>query len=261
MILITGHRGFIGSFLYKKLLELNYDVCGYERNEKLNLKNIKTVIHLGAITSTTETDVEKIMEQNYEFSVSLLDACIKNNINFQYASSASIYGKKGEFKENSPVDPRTPYAWSKYMFERYANKKINEGAKIKIQGFRYFNVWSEEGEGHKGNQCSPQFKFFKDAKENKKIILFENSDVYRRDFIHVNDIVDYHLKFLKVKESGLWNLGKGTTRSFLDIAKEISQKYKCELCFIPMPEKLKESYQFYTCADMSKTNRTLEKIL
>lgn len=261
MILITGHKGFIGSFLCKRLSELHYDVGGYEWGEKINLKNVKTVIHLGAITSTTESDVEKIMDRNYDFSVSLLNKCIENGINFQYASSASVYGKKAEFKENSPVDPQTPYAWSKYMFERYANKKITENVKITIQGFRYFNVWSEEGEGHKGNQSSPQFKFLKNAKENKKIILFENSDVYRRDFIHVNDIVDYHLKFLKVKESGIWNLGKGTTKSFMQIAKEISEKHDCELSFIPMPEHLKKSYQYYTCADMTKTNKTLEKIL
>lgn len=260
MLLVTGYKGFIGSFLYKKLSELNYEVRGFEWEDDLNLEKITTVIHLGAISSTTEKNVEKIMKQNVQFSISLLDKCIDNNINFQYASSASIYGKKGEFSETSPVDPNTPYAWSKYILEKYAEIKIKQNVGITIQGFRYFNVWSENGEDHKGGQSSPHFKFIKDAIEKKKITLFENSDFCQRDFIHVNDIVNYHLKFLKVKESGIWNLGNGKATSFMEIANNIRKKYDCELVFIPMPEHIKDSYQYYTCADMTKTNKTLEKI-
>lgn len=260
MILVTGHKGFIGSFLYKKLLNLNYDVRGLEWREELDLDGITTVIHLGGISSTTEKNVDKVMTQNYDFSVTLLKKCISRNINFQYASSASVYGKNTGFTEESPVDPKTPYAWSKYMFERFANKKINEDVNITIQGFRYFNVWAETGEEHKAGQSSPYFKFTKDAIEKKKITLFENSDFCQRDFIHVNEIVDYHIKFLNVKESGIWNLGKGYAKSFLQVASEIHQKYPCEINFIPMPDHLKDSYQYYTCADMTKTNKTLEKI-
>ena len=149
MILITGHEGFIGGHFYKYFLDANKPVRGFEWGDQLDLSDITTVIHLGAISSTTETNVDKVMRQNYDFSVSLLDECVERGIDFQYASSASVYGKNSIFMENSPVDPRTPYAWSKYMFERYAKQKQT---KIKIQGFRYFNVWAETGEERKGNR-------------------------------------------------------------------------------------------------------------
>lgn len=255
MILITGYKGFIGSTLYERLLKLNYEVKVFEWGDELRLDNVNTVIHLGAISTTTETNVEKIMEQNYDFSVKLLDECIKRKINFQYASSASVYGLKTEFKENSPVDPKTPYAWSKYFFERYANQKINSD--ITIQGFRYFNVWGETGE-EKKFQPSPYFKFKKQAIEKGIIEVFENSELYRRDFINVNEIVDLHLKFLNIKESGIWNFGTGEAKSFLEIAQIISEKYNSLIKYIPMPKILKESYQLYTCADMTKTKETLK---
>jgi len=261
MILVTGYKGFIGSFLYKKLKQYGYDVVGFEWGDELNLANLHTVMHLGAISSTTERNVEKIMLQNYQFSSLLLDECIKRNINFQYASSASVYGQKNYYKasEDMPVDPLTPYAWSKYLFERYASEKIKTDPKSIIQGFRYFNVWSKKGEDHKGNQSSPYFKFIKDAKNKKTITLFQGSQFYKRDFIHVNDIVDYHIKFLNVKESGLWNLGSGTAKSFLDVAIEVQAEYPCEFNFIQMPDNLKNSYQYYTCADMTKTHFTLNQ--
>jgi len=257
MILVTGHKGFIGSHLYRHILNSGIKVRGFDWGDTLNLDGVKTVMHLGGISSTTEKNVEKIMHQNYDFSVNLLETCIERGIDFQYSSSASLYGKNTLFAEDSPVDPQTPYAWSKYMFERYATRKE---ANILIQGFRYFNVWAETGEGHKGNQCSPYFKFAKEARENNTITLFQNSENCKRDFIHVDQIVKYHLKFLEVRESGIWNLGTGIAKSFLDVANEVSKNYyNCEYKFIPMPENLKYSYQYYTCADMKKTESTLKK--
>lgn len=258
MILVTGYKGFIGSFLVHRLIQLNYRIRCFEWGDKLNLDGVKTVMHLGAISSTTEKDVEKVLTQNYDFSVKLLNLCIKNKIDLQYASSASVYGLNKEFKENSPVDPRTPYAWSKYLFEREANKAINQKVGITIQGFRYFNVWAEFGEDHKLNQSSPYFKFLKEAKEFKRIKLFKNSENYRRDFIHVNKIVDLHLKFLSIKESGVWNFGTGKTKSFLDVARQVHSQYPCRFELIKMPEQLVNSYQEYTCADMTKTHDTLK---
>jgi ADP-L-glycero-D-manno-heptose 6-epimerase len=257
MILITGYKGFIGGHFYKYFLDANKPVRGFEWGDNLELDDITTVMHLGAISSTTETNVDKVMRQNYDFSVSLLNQCIERGIDFQYASSASVYGKNTIFMENSPVDPRTPYAWSKYMFERYAKQKQ---AKIKIQGFRYFNVWAETGEDHKGNQASPYFKFAKEAKTKGTITLFENSHECKRDFIHVNQIIYYHLKFLNCSESGIWNLGTGKAKSFLDVANDVSRIHECTYKYIPMPDNLKNSYQSYTCADMRKTERALRSI-
>jgi ADP-L-glycero-D-manno-heptose 6-epimerase len=258
MILVTGHKGFIGSFLVHRLIQLNYRIRCFEWGDKLNLEGVKTVMHLGAISSTTEKDVEKVLTQNYDFSVELLNLCIENKIDLQYASSASVYGLNKEFKENSPVDPRTPYAWSKYLFEREANKAINQKVGITIQGFRYFNVWAEFGEDHKLNQSSPYFKFLKEARETKYITLFKNSENYKRDFIHVYQIVDLHLKFLKINESGIWNFGTGKTKSFLEVARQVHSLYPCQFKTIKIPKQLVNSYQEYTCADMTKTHDTLK---
>ena len=125
--------------------------------------------------------------------------------------------------------------------------------------FRYFNVYGPEGEEHKGDQASPYFKFTKQAKEGK-IKIFDDSHRYHRDFIHVSSIVDMHLRFLEVKESGIWNFGTGSTRTFMDIANEIGTKYPSIIEFVRMPDELKYSYQKFTCADMTKTNKTLSNL-
>jgi ADP-L-glycero-D-manno-heptose 6-epimerase len=251
-ILVTGHRGFIGSNLYD-FLSKKHDVSGFEWGEKFPGYDFDWIIHLGAISSTTETDVEKIMIQNYDFSVNLLKNCIKNKVNLQYASSASVYGHNKEFKEDSKVDPKTPYAWSKYFFDLYLSKRKFD---IIVQGFRYFNVYGP-GEEKKGDQASPYHKFKKQYVETGKIKVFENSQNYLRDFIHVEKVCETHEKFLSIKESGLWNLGTGQTKSFLDVALSIAPIECIE--YVPMPENLKNGYQKYTCADLSKLNNTLYK--
>ena len=257
-ILITGYKGFIGQNMVNALQD-DYDLSLFEWGEgSIDFTNVEACIHLGAISSTTETDVEKIMRQNYDFSKWLLNICNEKNIDFQYSSSASVYGMRNEFTEESPVDPRTPYAWSKYLFERYV-KEFEWN--VRVQGFRYFNVYGPH-EDHKGDQASPYHKFETQAKTNGVIKLFENSENYYRDFIHVNEICNLHKQFLMtVDESGVWNAGTAKVKSFLDIANEISVKYNSMIEIIPMPEKLKSSYQAYTCADMTKTENTLRNSL
>ena len=88
---------------------------------------------------------------------------------------------------------------------------------------------------------------------------FEGSENYTRDFISVDEVIDYHMRFLEIKESGIFNIGRGNTLSFLDIARHIAKKYHCDIQYIPMPENLKLSYQKFTCANMSKTNSVCEK--
>lgn len=249
-ILLTGHKGFIGHNMLKALS--NHDVTTYEWGDTLpEVKGHDWVVHIGAISSTTERDVDKVMNQNYDFSCMLLDECIKHNINFQYSSSASVYGLVSDFRETSFVDPRTPYSWSKYMFERYAQK---QKADIHIQGFRYFNVYGPN-EDHKGDQSSPHHKFKKQYEQTGKVKVFENSERYCRDFIHVDKVCDMHIDFFDVKESGIWNVGTGKPTSFMDVAKLFTTNIET----IPMPDILKDSYQKYTCADMTKTHDTLRK--
>jgi ADP-L-glycero-D-manno-heptose 6-epimerase len=118
-------------------------------------------------------------------------------------------------------------------------------------------VYGPEGEEHKGDQASPYYKFNKQAKALGKINIFDNSNLYSRDFIHVSEIVDYHLKFMKTETSGLFNLGTGTTKTFLEVASEIAKKHPSVISFVSMPDELKNSYQKYTCADMTKTKEAL----
>lgn len=252
-VLVTGHKGFIGSNMTSALKSQGHDVHGFEWGEEFPGFNYDWIVHLGAISSTTETDIEKVMRQNYDFSVELLENCIIRGVNLQYASSASVYGLKQDFKETSPTDPKTPYAWSKFLFDHYASKIKCD---IIVQGFRYFNVYGP-GEDSKGDQASPYHKFKRQFEQTGKIKVFENSDRYLRDFIHVEDVCAIHSKFFNIRQSGVWNVGTGVPRSFLDVALSIAPIDCIE--FIPMPDKLKYSYQTYTCADISKLKATLNQ--
>jgi ADP-L-glycero-D-manno-heptose 6-epimerase len=256
-ILLTGHKGFIGGHMLTALEAAGHDVSTYEWGEVLpSVMEQDWVIHIGAISSTTERDVDKVLRQNYDFTRQLYNACKTYGVNFQFASSASVYGLVSTFKEDAPVDPRTPYAFSKYLVERYI-RDHPMGATTQI--FRYFNVYGPEGEEHKEDQASPHYKFKKQAIAYGRIKVFDNSNLYQRDFIHVSDIVDYHLKFLDIPTSGVYNLGTGKANSFFDVATEIGQRYPSIIENIPMPEMLKSNYQQYTCADMTKTNEMLQK--
>jgi ADP-L-glycero-D-manno-heptose 6-epimerase len=260
-ILVTGHKGFIGSHMVKALSD--HKVITFEWQDSFPaLDDVSAVIHIGGISSTTESNVEKIMEQNYDFSCKLLDLCLSKNINFQYSSSASVYGLKEKFTEDSPVDPRTPYAWSKYLFERYAATKyeIAKEKNLSIQGFRYFNVYGD-GEEHKGNQASPYTQFLKQANNTGEIKVFVDSQNYLRDFVHVNKVVEVHKKFLNIKSTGVYNIGTGSARSFMEIASIISAQTGATIKEIPMPQELLHSYQKYTCADLTKLTKTINEHL
>lgn len=255
-ILLTGYKGFIGSHMLSALR--GHEVTPFEWGETLpSLKGYNWVIHMGANSSTTERNIEKIMHQNVDFSVWLLNQCIMHGVDLQYSSSASVYGmRKENFKEDQPVDPRNPYAWTKYLFERHVSNLEPKSLKgIRIQGFRYFNVYGSN-EDHKEGQASPYHTFAKQYRETGKIKLFENSENYLRDFVPVEKVCQTHIDFFDVKESGVWNVGTGTPKSFLDVALSIAPKEAIE--YIPMPEKLRDSYQSYTCADMSKTLESLQ---
>jgi ADP-L-glycero-D-manno-heptose 6-epimerase len=248
-ILITGYKGFIGQNMTNALKD-DHELSFFELGEpEPKFNELDWIIHLGAITSTTETNVEKIMRCNHDFSCVVLMACQEHNINLQYASSASIYGLNNKFKETDPVDPKSPYAWSKFLFDRHI--MVNEFKDIRVQGFRYFNVYGPH-EDHKGDQASPYHKFEKQAKETGVIKLFENSDRYFRDFVPVETVVDVHKTFFNVNESGIWNVGTGNPKSFKTVAEEIASKYNAKIEYIPMPENLKSQYQKYTCADLTK---------
>jgi ADP-L-glycero-D-manno-heptose 6-epimerase len=254
-ILLTGHRGFIGSHMLTALEANGHTVSTYEWGDILpSVMEQDWVIHMGAISSTTERDIEKVMQQNVDFTTQLYEACHTFGVNFQYSSSASVYGLISTFREDAEVDPRTPYAWSKYLTERYI-RRHPMGARSQI--FRYFNVYGPDGEAHKGNQASPYYQFTEQAKNTGVIRVFKDSDKYLRDFVHVSDVVATHLKFLNIKQSGLWNLGTGVAKSFQSVADEIAKQYNAKIEYIDMPEILKNSYQRYTKADLTNMQNTL----
>ena len=255
-VLLTGYKGFIGQHMLVALEKEGHNVSTFDWYDG-NMPSVMEqdwVIHMGAISSTTERDVEKVMRQNYDFTRQLYGSCKTYGVNFQFSSSASVYGLISTFSEEAPVHPKTPYAWSKYLCERYIERHPM-GATTQV--FRYFNVYGPEGEEHKGDQASPYYKFTQQAKTSGKIDIFDNSNLYSRDFIHVSEIVNYHLKFMKIEKSGLFNLGTGTTKTFLEVASEIGKKYPSVVSYIPMPDNVKDSYQKYTCADMTKTKEAL----
>ena len=169
-ILVTGYKGFIGQNMVNALRD--HTLTLHEWGDKFpEVAGHDWVVHLGAISSTTETDIEKVMTQNYDFSKKLINDCLAHGVNLQYSSSASVYGLNTDFVEDAPLNPMSPYAWSKYLFDRYVQSRLWNG--IYVQGFRYFNVYGPH-EDHKGNQASPYYKFEQQAKETGVIKLFEN---------------------------------------------------------------------------------------
>jgi ADP-L-glycero-D-manno-heptose 6-epimerase len=252
-ILVTGSNGFIGKNMVNALSP-HHEVLKNEWGMAFpKVKGLDWVIHLGAISSTTETNISRIYRQNIEFSIKLYEECIKHNVKFQFASSASVYGLKSDFKETSPVDPQNHYARSKALFEKYVEFR---NADITTQIFRYFNVHGPQEE-HKGNQASPQTKFMEQAKTTGKIKLFKGSDKFKRDFIHVGKVVMDQQRFFDVEESGIWNFGTGNPQSFYDVALDISKKTGASIEFIDFPENLKGNYQEFTKADTAKLRQTL----
>lgn len=250
-IFLTGHKGFIGSNLARAWAHYDLHTADWG-DDWPDLKGFDWVVHVGAISATTERDVEKVMSQNYDYSVELYECCLKYGVNFQFASSASVYGMGTVFEESVPVDPRNPYAWSKYLVERYIRQ--NPADNLRVQCLRYFNVYGP-GEEHKGPQASPFTQFERQAKEKGRITLFDVDS--RRDFVHVKDVVNIQTMFLHSRASGVFNVGTGRTMSF----REIAELYDVPIDVVPLPDNLKASYQSYTCADMTRTYAALDMSL
>ena len=256
-ILVTGTKGFIGSqianCLEKEGHKVNrYDIKdGYIRPNLLNIEKYNWVVHAGAVSSTTEDNIEKIMDLNVSWPIELFELCVKHDVNFQWSSSASLY--RDNFSEESETFPMSFYARSKDLLERYIQKR--EVSIIK-QGFRYFNVYGE-GESCKDEQASPFYTFQKQAINNGRIRVFEGSEHFCRDFVPIELVYYYHRKFMNKNISGIFNIGTGQPRSFLSIAEEVAKKHDAVIKTIPFPEKLKSQYQAYTCADMNKVKNVL----
>lgn len=256
MFLVTGADGFIGSNLCKILPKdkvIRWDITDGKRNSVASLpEGVEAIFHLGAISSTQEFDVERLSDLNILSSSELLEYAIRNKIPFVYASSASVYGLGlSGFTEDAPMCPINYYAISKASFDMFVQQKIKDNPSCKVYGLRYFNVYGD-GEGQKGNMASPVHKFYEQARTTGKIQIFKGSEKYRRDFISVQDVAKITLEAASFSKSGIYNVGTGAARSFLEVAEIIASLTDSEIETIPFPNSLVGKYQEFTKSDNSK---------
>lgn len=281
MIIVTGGAGFIGSNIVKGLNNRGIDnilivdnLTNAEKHKNLNkinfndyidkndfnaeefLKNnkVEAIFHQGASSNTMETDGKYMMKNNYEYTKNIFNACQKYNVRMLYASSASVYGNgdKGFVEKEECEYPLNVYAFSKYQFDRYLNRNFSS-AVSQVVGLRYFNVYGPQ-ENHKGKMASVAFHSFNQVKRGEAIKLFEGSENFKRDFIHVDDVVSVNMFFFENPDkSGIFNCGTGRAESFCRIADAVLEKYKdAKVEYIPFPENLVGKYQTFTQSDISK---------
>jgi ADP-L-glycero-D-manno-heptose 6-epimerase len=258
-ILVTGHEGFIGRNMTSWLnQEPEWQVDGWEwdPNDFPDVSDYDWVIHLGAIADMTETDVDAVMRQNYEFSQKLFQECNYYGTNLQYASSSSVYGDTKNFSEYAPCHPQTPYAWSKYLFDRWVFQQQNS---IYVQGFRYFNVYGKYMH-LRGKRANAIHKWRQQARKEKRITVWETAEHVKRDWTWVGDVCRLHIDFIKqVNGSGIWNVGSGLAHSFLDIAEAIAEQENVPIEFVPVPLEEQQRMRHKTCADLRKLKETIGK--
>ena len=234
--------------------------------------DIEAIFHEGACSDTMETDGRYMMENNYRYSLILLDWCLDQEVQFLYASSAATYGGSSVFKEERQYEaPLNVYGYSKFLFDQVVRQRLPE-AGSQIVGFRYFNVYGSR-ENHKGRMASVAFHNFKQYRSEGKVKLFEGSHGYpnggqQRDFVYVGDVAKVNLWFLDHPEkSGIFNLGSGRAQSFNDVA--VATVNACRaaqgeapltldalverglLEYIAFPEALKGKYQAFTQGDLT----------
>ena len=232
------------------------------RKESPKFKEVRTIIHLGACSSTTETDEDYLNDNNLLYTKELCEWALKNGARFIYASSAATYGDgaMGMDDENQDIEKYSPlnlYGWSKQNFDIYAQKK---GYMDSIVGLKYFNVYGPNEE-HKGDMRSVVSKAYEQIQKTGEMTLFKSHRLdfkdgqQMRDFLYVKDSVCMTLWLAENdKAKGLFNLGSGKARSWLDLAHAIFSALELEpnIRFIDMPESLQEKYQYFTEAKVQK---------
>jgi ADP-L-glycero-D-manno-heptose 6-epimerase len=233
--------------------------------------SIEAVLHQGACSDTMETDGRFMMENNYRYSLSLLDFCQDEDVPLLYASSAAVYGASKEFREAPDCEsPLNIYGYSKLLFDQTVRRRLADPS-AQIAGFRYFNVYGPR-EQHKGQMASVAFHHFNQYRKAGRVRLFEGSGGFgageqQRDFVSVEDVVKVNLYFLERPElSGIFNLGTGRAQAFNEVALAVVNTCRAAegkpaldlhalreqriVEYIPFPDELKGKYQSYTCADL-----------
>jgi ADP-L-glycero-D-manno-heptose 6-epimerase len=233
-----------------------------------NIKNINAVIHMGAISATTEPNFNKLLVSNIRYSQMLWSWCSQNNVPFIYASSAATYGGGANgYDDNEDLlpelNPLNAYGYSKHFFDQWVLSQVSSNQPSPPQwcGLKFFNVYGPN-EYHKNRMASVVFHAFQQYQKENEIRLFKSENInYKdgkqlRDFIYVKDAVEYVIFFLKNSHiSGLFNSGTGTAQSFNDLAKAVLIGVKGDessIKYIDMPNDLKGKYQYYTEANLDK---------
>lgn len=290
MIVITGAAGFIGSCLISKLnkeghenLILVDDFSQLQKIDNYHTKNfihkiershflewfeehapeVNFVYHIGARTDTTEFNVELFNELNLNYTKSIWNTCTKHFIPLVYASSAATYGL-GEFgydDDESKINllkPLNPYGDSKNDFDKWAITQ--KACPPKWAGFKFFNVYGPN-EYHKGRMASVIFHSFNQINEKGQVKLFRSHNPnytdggQLRDFVYVKDLVDVlYFTYGENIKNGIYNLGSGKARTFLDLAKATFKALGKEpnIEFIVTPIDIRDKYQYFTEANMNK---------
>ncbi|WP_207762590.1 ADP-glyceromanno-heptose 6-epimerase [Niveispirillum lacus] len=295
MTILTGGAGFIGSNIAGALAargeevvicdRLGYGdkwrnlarhlVTGFVAPEDLpgwlaaHAGSVKSVIHMGAISATTETDVDLITDTNIKFSNLLWDWCAAQDVPLIYASSAATYGDgaQGFSDDNDPaalarLRPLNAYGWSKLVFDRFAVDQIRRGRRRPPQwaGLRFFNVYGPN-EYHKGEMMSVTAKNYATAVAGGRVRLFKShrpdyaDGGQLRDFVYVRDCVDVVLWLLDhPSTNGIFNVGSGQARSFADLMAALYRAVGREpaIDYIDMPETLRAKYQYFTQAELGR---------
>jgi ADP-L-glycero-D-manno-heptose 6-epimerase len=292
MILITGAAGFIGSAIawrlnqdgnnrlllvdelgtstkWKNLVPLAYqdyldkdELLAALADGRLDGLDIQAVIHMGACSSTTEMDAAYLARNNFGYSKTLAEWCLKRSIRFIYASSAATYGDgmagyRDDHVQLPALRPLNPYGYSKHMFDLW---NLRHGHFDRVVGLKFFNVFGPN-EYHKEDMRSLAVKAFEQIRDTGRVKLFKSHRPdYRdgqqlRDFLYVKDAVDMTLFFLDpTRPGGIYNIGTGQARSWMDLAGALfhSLGREVKIDFIPMPESIRDKYQYHTKAEMAK---------
>ncbi|MBW4022079.1 MAG: ADP-glyceromanno-heptose 6-epimerase [Proteobacteria bacterium] len=231
--------------------------------------DIEAIVHMGANASTLETDGDDVMRRNFRFSLALLDWCTARGVRLIYASSAATYGDGAlGFDDNLSLShlqklrPLNLYGWSKHLFDQVVATRLEAGEKPPplCVGLKFFNVFGPN-EYHKGPMMSLVSKYFAAIRRGETIDLFRSyhpdykDGEQLRDFVYVSDITDVILWLLDVKEAvGLFNLGSGRARSFIDLVGSIFDTLGLErkIRFVEMPEAMRPRYQYFTQSDPTR---------
>lgn len=299
-VIVTGAAGFIGANNVKRLNERGVtDIVAVDnltRGDKFRnlvdceladyldkdtfldlvrrraLPKPEVVFHQGACSDTMETDGRYMLENNYRYTLALLEWCQAERVPFIYASSAATYGLTQTFSEDRANEkPLNVYGYSKFLFDQVLRRRMGS-LTAPVIGLRYFNVYGPR-ESHKGRMASVAFHHFNQFRAEGKVKLFEGSHGYangeqRRDFIHVDDVVAVNLFFWDQPISGIYNMGTGRAQSFNDVALTVVNTLRATrnepalslaqaariglIEYIPFPEALRGKYQAFTQADVTR---------